>query len=220
MIDLHTHSFLSDGELLPEELVRRYENLGARFLAVTDHVGISNAEVVIPQLVRLCRSLRGKGTVRVLPGAEITHVRPELIRRAVALARKAGAQVIAGHGETIVEPVLEGTNRAYIEAGVDVLAHPGLITGADARLAKKKGVCLEISARRGHCLCNGHVLAVSRKTGARLVFGTDGHAPDDYLPRAQAERVARGAGMTDDEIADMFANAEALFKKAARRRRR
>ena len=221
MVDLHTHSLLSDGALLPEELVRRCEELGYRLLVIADHVGLSNAGVVAPQLVRLCRSLRGKGSVRVCPGAEVTHVRPELIAQAVRLSRRAGARVVVGHGETIVEPVLPGTNRALILAGVDVLAHPGMIAEADARLAAARGVCLEISGRKGHSLTNGHVVQVSRRSGARLVFGSDGHAPGDYLRREEAERVALGAGLTPAEVRRLFANAEELFlRRAARGRAR
>jgi len=219
MIDLHTHTFLSDGALLPEELVIRCEQKGYRFLAITDHVGISNAETVVPQIVKLCRSLRGKGKVQVKPGVEVTHVRPELIARAVALARKAGAQIVIGHGETLVEPVLPGTNRALIEAGVDIIAHPGLISEADARLAAKKHVHLEISGRKGHSLTNGHVAKMARAAGAQLVFGSDGHAPGDYPSREEAERMAMGAGLTQEEVQALFANAEKLFHAAAPRRR-
>ena len=217
MVDMHTHSFLSDGELVPEELVRRVEAVGYRMLAIADHVGISNAETTVPQLVKLARSLRGKGGVQVLPGAEVTHVRPELAARAVALARKCGAAVVVGHGETIVEPVLAGTNRALIEAGVDILAHPGLIDEADAALAAKRGVCLEISGRKGHCYTNGHVLAMGRKTGAKLVYGSDGHDVGDYPTRRQAEQVAFGAGMTPEEVDQMFDNAEELFRARLRK---
>ena len=217
MIDLHTHSFLSDGDLLPEELVRRCEVIGYRMLAISDHVGLSNAETVLPQIVRLCRSLRGKGSVQVLPGCELTHVRPELTAQAVRLARKCGAAVVIGHGETIVEPVAPGTNRALIDAGVDVVAHPGLISEEDAARAAKRRVALEISGRKGHCYTNGHVLAMARKTGARLIYGSDGHDVGDYPTRAQAEMVARGAGMTAAEIEKMFADAEALFNDAWKR---
>jgi len=37
MIDLHTHTFLSDGELGPAELVRRAENAGYRAIGISDH---------------------------------------------------------------------------------------------------------------------------------------------------------------------------------------
>ena len=219
MVDLHTHSLLSDGVLCPEELVRRCEEAGYRMLVVADHVGISTASVVIPQIVELCKSLRGKMSLRVLPGCEITHVRPELVRRAVSMARSLGAAMVVGHGETIVESVLKGTNRALIEARVDVLAHPGMIELADAELAAAKGVCLEISGHKGHSFTNGRVLEMSRRTGARLVFGSDGHAPGDYPTRRMAESIAFGAGMKPEEVDAMFANAEELFRARGRGKR-
>ncbi|MEE8621286.1 MAG: PHP domain-containing protein, partial [Syntrophobacteria bacterium] len=37
MIDLHTHSLFSDGELVVSELVRRAEDMGYRFIGITDH---------------------------------------------------------------------------------------------------------------------------------------------------------------------------------------
>jgi histidinol phosphatase-like PHP family hydrolase len=218
MIDLHTHSLLSDGDLLPEELVRRCEVRGYRMLAISDHVGISTVETVVPQLVRLCRSLRGKGAISVLPGAEVTHVRPDLIRRAVSLARESGAAIVVGHGETIAEPVAAGTNRALIEAGVDILAHPGLIDKADAALAARRGVALEISGRKGHSFTNGYVLQIARLTGAKLVFDSDGHADGDLPDRRKAECIAFGAGMTAEEVDQLFINAEGIFRAAGRKR--
>ena len=217
MIDLHTHSLLSDGELLPEELVRRCEMRGYRMLAISDHVGFGTIEAVVPQIVRMCRSLRGKGPVAVLPGAEVTHVRPDLIRRAVSLARECGAVIVVGHGETIAEPVAPGTNRALIEAGVDILAHPGLIDKADASLAARRGVALEISGRKGHCFTNGYVLRIARLTGAKLVFDSDGHADGDLPDRRKAECIAFGAGMTTGEVDQLFINAEEIFRAAGRK---
>jgi len=42
MIDLHTHSLLSDGELLPLELARRARVKGYTVLGITDHVDATN----------------------------------------------------------------------------------------------------------------------------------------------------------------------------------
>ena len=47
MIDLHTHSLFSDGELLPSELIRRAKVIGIQYLAITDHVDFSNYLFVI-----------------------------------------------------------------------------------------------------------------------------------------------------------------------------
>ena len=48
MVDLHTHSLLSDGQLLPSELVRRAEVRGYEAIAITDHVDFSNIDLVNP----------------------------------------------------------------------------------------------------------------------------------------------------------------------------
>src|SRR5512138_3500647 len=117
MIDLHTHSLLSDGVLLPSELARRAEAKGYRVIGITDHVDASNLYHVIPPIVRVARELTAKGGIVILPGAEITHVHPEDIASIVEEARRLGAALIIGHGESPVEPVLPGTNRAMLVAG-------------------------------------------------------------------------------------------------------
>ena len=213
MIDLHTHTFLSDGELLPEELVRRCETHGLEAVVVGDHVGLSNLQFVLDAHTRLCETVKGVASVAAVPGCELTHVNPKLAARAVAEARGAGARIVIGHGETIAEPVALGSNRAYIEAGVDVLAHPGLISIEDARLAAERGVCLEVSGRKGHCLANGHVVRMARESGAGLVFGSDAHGPADLMNCETAEKVLRGAGMTEDEIAGLWKRARQLIEQ-------
>ena len=127
-------------------------------------------------------------------------------------AREAGAELVLVHGETIVEPVAEGTNRAAIEAGCDVLAHPGLIEPELVSLAAERGVMLEISGRKGHSLTNGHVARLALERGAALSFGSDGHAPGDYPTRPQAERIARGAGLNEEQVAALFRNNASFFR--------
>jgi len=212
VIDLHTHTLFSDGELLPTELVRRCEVAGYRCVVIADHADASLLDFTVPRLVKLCKELAGVVKIKVKPGVELTHVRPEHYKRLTVEARRLGAEVVLAHGETMVEPVIPGTNRAAIEAGVDVIGHPGLISVADARLAARKGVCLEISGRKGHCLSNGHVAAVARSVGASLVFGSDAHSPGDLVPRDFAERIAYGAGMDRSGIRRLFARAEAFFR--------
>jgi len=212
MIDLHTHTFFSDGVLLPAELVWRCQVRGYRALAITDHVGPSNLGFVLERIAEFCESAAGAYEgVEVLPGCELTHVPPLLIPGLIEQARELGAELILVHGETIVEPVREGTNRAAIEAGADVLAHPGLITDEDAALAAENGVRLEISGRRGHSLTNGHVARRALEHGAMLSFGSDGHEPGDYPDRAAAERILRGAGLNTEQVAAVFRDNERVF---------
>ncbi|HHT9131932.1 MAG TPA: histidinol phosphate phosphatase domain-containing protein [Candidatus Tripitaka californicus] len=211
MFDLHTHSLLSDGALLPGELARRCEAKDFRGLVITDHVDSSNIDFVIPRLVKICKELTDTMRLNVKAGAVLTHIRPQEVTRLVRQARELGAEVVLVHGETLVEPVMPGTNRAGIEAGADVITHPGLITEEDARLARQKGVRLEISGRKGHCLTNGHVALMARKTGAALVFGSDSHNPEDLLDRPSAEKVAMGAGLDPQEVKNIFQENELLF---------
>ncbi len=148
MIDLHTHTLFSDGELLPSELVRRAEMTGYEAVALTDHADSSNLDWIVPRLVQVCKDLNAHWKIRALPGIELTHVPPVMIAGMAQKARALGALIVVVHGETLVEPVPPMTNRMAIEAGVDILAHPGLITAEEVVLAREGKVALEISAVR------------------------------------------------------------------------
>ena len=213
MIDLHTHSLLSDGELLPSELVRRAVVKGYQALAITDHIDVSNIDWVISRLVKDCSELMKYFQIEVIPGAEITHVPPEMIKPLAEEARKLGAKVVVVHGETIVEPVAPGSNLKALESPIDILAHPGLITEEEVLLAKKNGIMLEITARKGHSLTNGHVAKLALKTGAGLVLNTDAHSPEDLITPDQARKIALGAGLNEEEFLQLRMNAQELLER-------
>lgn len=213
MIDLHTHSIFSDGELIPSELVRRAKVAGYRAIAVTDHGDQSNVDFVIPRIVKVCQKLSDAYDIKVIPGIELTHVPPIYINEMAKEVRGLGARIVLVHGETIVEPVAPGTNLAALLSDIDILAHPGLITEEEASLAGAKGIFLEITTRRGHSLTNGHVVKTARQCGAKLVLNTDTHSPDDIVSRDQAQNIARGGGMSEDEIAAMLGNSVHLAEK-------
>jgi histidinol phosphatase-like PHP family hydrolase len=215
MIDLHTHSLFSDGELLPSELWRRAQVKGYRYLAITDHVDASNFEVVFTRLKTAALSLNRGDYPVLIPGLEFTHLPPALIAPLAAQARTLGVPLIVVHGETLAEPVAPGTNRAAIEADIDILAHPGLITLEEAALARERNIYLELSARKGHSLANGHVARVALEVGASLLVNTDSHSPSDLITRQQAERVAKGAGLRDAAVHTLFTDAEALARRLA-----
>jgi histidinol phosphatase-like PHP family hydrolase len=211
MIDLHTHTVFSDGELIPSELVRRAEVLGYTSIGLTDHVDFSNIEHVL-SCISKAKYLEDVLDMRVLAGVEITHVPPKKIEPLATLARRLGAEIVVMHGETPVEPVSPGTNRAAIEAGVDILAHPGFITMEEARMASDMGVCLEITSRSGHNITNGHVVRMARASGARMVVDTDTHSPDNLIDTARAIQIATGAGLDGDEAVEIVTN-HALMKE-------
>lgn len=207
MIDLHTHSTFSDGELIPAELVRRAYVAGYKAIAITDHADLSNMVHVLDNIIRFSKEHGHYFDMTVLPGIELTHTPPSLVPEMVALARTHGAKVVVMHGETVVEPVARGTNLAAIEAGVDVLAHPGLISEEEVALAAQKGVMLEITTRGGHSYTNGHVVSLARKHGAKLVVNNDAHAPRDLIGLDLRKAVAFGAGMSATEYLQAQQNA-------------
>ena len=201
MYDFHTHTFLSDGVLSPIELIRRAMTNGYTAIGVTDHVGIGNLEYVVKTLVTDCAQATKRWDILAVPGVEITHVPKEDIDLVARTAKELGAKLVNVHGETMIEPVEPGTNEASVRSPwVDVLAHPGLITEAEAQLASENGVFLEVSARRGHSLSNGHVVKVARAAGASLILDSDAHEPGDLLTPALTRKILLGAGLSGDDI--------------------
>ena len=196
MIDLHTHCFFSDGELVPAEHLRRVEVLGYEAIAITDHADSSNIDFIIPRISQAAQDLNPHSSTKLLAGIELTHVPPGLIAELASKSRALGAKVVVAHGETIVEPVIPGTNRASLESDIDVLAHPGMISEEDVKLAAEKGIFLELSGRKGHSLTNGHVAALALKHGAKLAVNADAHGPGDFLTPEMAQAVALGAGLS------------------------
>jgi len=213
MIDLHMHSLFSDGEVIPSELARRAAVAGYRAMAITDHADHSNFDFILSRVSKVCGKVSAAYGLFVLPGIEITHVPPRWISALAKEARKAGAKIIVVHGETLVEPVAEGTNLAAVQSDIDILAHPGLIDEDSVKLAAKAGIYLEISTRKGHSLGNGHVAVLARRHGAALVINTDTHSPGDLVSREFARRVARGAGLTEAETAKAFRNSEEILRR-------
>ncbi|MFH1146791.1 MAG: histidinol phosphate phosphatase domain-containing protein [Pseudomonadota bacterium] len=213
MIDFHTHSLFSDGELLPSELVRRVEVQGYSFIAITDHVDSSNIDLIVPRLVKVAKDINKYSQTKLIPGVELTHVGPSLIPSLAKEARKIGAKLVLVHGETIAEPVAPGTNRAALESAIDILAHPGLITKEEVILAAEKGIFLEITNRKGHCLTNGHVARLGLECKAKFCINSDGHAPGDFMSASVAEKTALGSGIPQEMIKTVYSDMAELAKR-------
>lgn len=213
MIDLHSHTFFSDGALVPAEHVRRVEVLGYKAIAITDHADSSNIDILIPALIKAATDMNSVNATQLIVGVELTHVPPALIAPLATQSRALGAQLIVVHGETPVEPVVPGTNRAALEADIDLLAHPGFITEEEAQLAAKNNIFLELSGRKGHSLTNGHVARMAERTGARLAINADAHAPSDFLTAEMAEKVGRGAGLSQQRYLEIRRDMAALVDR-------
>lgn len=200
LIDLHSHSTISDGSRSIEEMVAAADRRGYTAYAVTDHVyGSDQAyrDVATEVRVQIDR-LRPYTAVQLFAGVELSDLAPEHIAATATEARRCGAQVVVVHGECVSMSVAAGTNLAAVGAGdVDILAHPGLITEAEAEIAARNGVFLELSARVGHCWANGHVYKTAHATGAGLIVDSDAHDEAGLLSVPKYAAVARGAGASE-----------------------
>jgi histidinol phosphatase-like PHP family hydrolase len=137
------------------------------------------------------------------------------MEKLVRYARKNGAKIVVIHGETIMEPVLPGTNRRAIECGADILAHPGRLSSQDAKLAAARGVYIEITTRKNHSGTNKEVVAAAKEAGAKLILDTDSHGDADLVDDKQAVDFLRGLGLSEEDIKTVFDNSRELLKKKA-----
>jgi putative hydrolase len=204
MYNLHAHSLLSDGVLLPSEVAIRYLSAGYKAVAITDHADYSNIQNNVKAILEFTRRWPKNFPFKVLSGVELTHLPLEQFKPLAKYARGKGIQVIIAHGQTTMEPVAQGTNRAALEADIDILAHPGLINEEEALLAKKKGIFLEITSRAGHKDTNRHVVEIALKTGAKLILNNDSHAPEDIISPEDLFKVGLSAGLSQADIDNIY----------------
>jgi putative hydrolase len=173
------------------------EALDHRALALTDHLSLEDPHPLLDRLHREAQAWEGSKFVPLV-GVELTKIPARRIAETARACRRAGAEIVIVHGESIVEHVPPGTNHAALDSGeIDVLAHPGLLDPKDAELATAHSVALEISARRGHSLTNGHVVRVALEAGAELVVDSDAHEPAALVRLELARKIALGAAVPE-----------------------
>lgn len=213
MYNLHAHTFLSDGDLLPSEVAVRYQFKGYSTIAITDHADYSNIKQITKSIMEFCKRWPKDSSIKVLPGIELTHLPLEQFKPLAALARKEGIKIIVAHGETPVEPVVKNTNHFALMADIDILAHPGLISDEDTQLAKERGIFLEITSRKGHCQANAHVIKQARKFNAKLILNNDSHTPEDIISPAELMQAGLDSGLTQNEINKIYEDIKTFLTK-------
>lgn len=216
--DFHAHTYLTDGESSATDMWRHSDRLRHRAQAITDHLGMEDPAPLLARLLQEAKAWEGAPLI-TLVGVEVSMVPPRRIADVARAARRAGAEIVIVHGETPVEPVPAGTNRAALEAAeVDLLAHPGLLSEADASLAHDHGKVLELSARRGHSLGNGRVAQRALQASVDLVVDSDAHSPEQLVPHELAQRIAAGAGLDAAGIARALEDGpERLLRRCGKR---
>ena len=211
--NLHCHSLLSDGTLLPSEVAVRYASAGYNVIAITDHADYSNIGVVVSAITEFTRHWPKDAKIRVLPGIELTHIPPKQFKPLCRYARRQGIKIIVAHGQTPVEPVAEGTNLAALEADIDILAHPGFIRDEEIKIAKEKGIFLEITSRKGHRKTNSFVVRKALESEASLIINTDSHSPEDIVTIQQLKGIAIASGLNQQNINSICRTVKQFLRK-------
>ena len=197
--DFHTHSFLTDGVLLPIEQLRRAYVHGHVGYGITDHISLSNLGI-IPKLIEDCKLATKHWEILALPGVEVTHVPIKAIEEVVEKSVEKGALIVVIHGQTIAEPVEPGTNLIAAKCkNADILAHPGLLTKDVADLCKKNDVFVEITSNKTHSITNGHVARIGKESKVKFIQNTDSHSPSDMKNYEEGEEILLAAGFTKRE---------------------
>lgn len=215
MIDVHIHitassapqsSGLSAGEALRLASLNGYRAAAL----ILRHGGLD-----VPDLTPLIDDIKNLSlhtNMEAVLGVELVHIPPALLPQAVKNMRSSGADIVLVHGETLLEPVAEGTNFAAIDAGADILAHPGLIDETAASYAAERGVALELSSAPRHAFANAHLIAMARRFGCTLLPGSSAHTAQDIYPPSLRNRLYQGAGMTVKELSLLRQHAEKFIQ--------
>jgi histidinol phosphatase-like PHP family hydrolase len=218
LIDLHMHTFFSDGVLSPSELVYRYKLMGAEAVALTDHVDYTNMEYILKSMHKAVPKFKEYYGIDVIVGAELTYIPPADIGNMVSAAREMGAEIVVVHGETMAENVPAGTNLAAARAKCDILAHPGHLTDEVAQIAKQNNVCIELTTRNGHGNTNKEVFTVANRNKCSIILDTDAHGPDDLLDEWKIRKVLNQCDI-DYSYYDIFrGNSFELVERLNRKR--
>lgn len=171
----------------------RYASLaGIRFAGLVMQSDGSNFSR-LAEISKQVRRLSLYANVEAWTGVELCHMPPALLPDAVSEAREAGAGLVLVYGESITDQVEQGSNFAAIEAGADIVTHPGLIDAEAAAFAAEKGVALEFTSCQRHALANAHTAAMALRHGAPLVRGSGACRAEELTTRAFWPIVIKGA---------------------------
>ncbi len=148
-------------------------------------------------------------------GVELRHVPPALLPDAVLEAREAGAAFVMVYGESLSDQVEQGTNFAAVDAGADIISHPGLIDAETAAFAAEKGVALEFTSCPRHSLANAHTARLALEHGAALVRGSSATCAEELTTRALWPMIVKGSDVFG--MAQNTSNLLELLRKSEER---
>ena len=219
--DLHAHTTLSDGRNTLEEMAEAAKARGYAYLALTDHSASHGFgdNVTDDQLWERIEEIRkwnaGKRGFRLLAGSEVNIGPDGSLDYPDDLLEALDWVIASVHTSfSISEERMTARLVAAIEnPNVDCIGHlTGRLIGKRDPYAVDVEAVIEAAARTGTMLeINGNPnrrdlkeehTRLAAEAGVPIVLNTDAHGIDTLDNMAYAVIVARGAGLTPDQVAN------------------
>lgn len=220
--DFHIHSTWSDGTSSIEDIARKGEEMGLKFVGIADHspslkVAHGLSEEKVMEKIKEIRKLQEKFEIRIFAGTEC-DIKPDgtldysnKVLKELDFAYAAIHSRFKMSRKEMTERIIKAMENEYI----NMLAHPtvrliGKRDPIDVDLekifeaARETGTFLEINAFPDRLDLNDVHAKAAKEMGAKMVIGTDSHAIDHMRFLKFGVAMARRGWLEKEDILNTY----------------
>lgn len=218
--DLHMHTNNTDGVNTILEMVNYAENLGRKYICITDHVNLKIAngldEKRIIKYIDDIRKINKKTNIEVFAGAEINILKDGNLDMCEKILKKLDIVIGGVHSNFRMNKKMM-TNRILkaMDNGIDILAHPTgkllnkrfeyeLDKDKVFQKAKDNDIVLEIDGQPTRLDLNGNDVKEAIKFGCLIATNSDAHSIDQQNYVKYAVGMARRGWATKKDIINTY----------------
>lgn len=222
--DLHIHTKLSDGKNTVEEMAVTAEKLGYKYIAITDHGGISIDRVNEKELdkqIKEVETIEKKIGIEILKGVEVDVGADGKLSIKDSTLKKMDV-VIASVHSGFKFPEAKQTSRilkAMDNSYVNILGHPtcrliqkrepiNLDLGKIYEKARERNIALEINSAINRLDLNSGQARDALEAGCKFAIGTDAHTTEQLNHMELGVGTARRGWLKKEDVI----NAQSLNK--------
>ncbi len=194
--DLHVHTNWSDGTESIETMSNAAQNLGYKYIAITDHIGnlkIANSldEKRILKQIKEIEKINKKSGIRILTGAEVNIREDGKLDMSDSILKKLDVVVASIHSgfKNPKEKIMGRLISAAENSNVDIIGHPtGRKIGTREAIdidfdllfdkCRETSTALEVNAWPERLDLNDANIKAAIKSGVNLAVSTDAHSTE------------------------------------------